>query len=65
MDTVFYEDLYQLMGIRNRLKLTEEKFPVSETLKVIRGITVYRTEKWWSAVTLLESFGRKQIATYL
>ena len=45
--------------------MTEEKFPVSETLKVIRGITIYRTEKWWLAVTLLESFGRKQIATYL
>ncbi|MEM2112079.1 MAG: hypothetical protein QXX08_09430 [Candidatus Bathyarchaeia archaeon] len=45
--------------------MTEEKFPISESLKVIQGITIYKTEKWWAAVTLVESFGRKQIATYL
>jgi len=45
--------------------LVEEKFPVSESLKVIQGITIYKTGKWWLAVVLLESFGRKQIATYL
>lgn len=45
--------------------MTEEKFPISESLKVIQGITIYKTDKWWAAVALLESFGRKQIATYL
>ena len=45
--------------------MTEEKFPVSETLKVVEGTTVYKTDKWWSAVLVVESFGRKQIAIYL
>lgn len=45
--------------------MTEEKFPVSESLKVIQGITIYKTDKWWLAVVLVESFGRKQIAAYL
>ena len=43
----------------------EEKLPVSESLKVIQGITLYKTEKWWSAVTLLDAFGRRQIGVYL
>lgn len=42
-----------------------EGFPISEKLKVIEGKTLYKTEKWWSAVVLLESFGRKQVAVYL
>jgi len=45
--------------------LAEEKFPVSESLKVIQGATIYKTSKWWMAVVLVESFGRKQIAAYL
>lgn len=45
--------------------MSKEKFPISEKLKVIKGLTLYKTEKWWSAIALLESFGRKQIAVYL
>ena len=45
--------------------MTEEKLPISESLKVIQGITIYKTDKWWAAVALLESFGKKQVATYL
>ena len=45
--------------------MAKEPFPVSDTLKVIDGKTIYKTDKWWSAVIFLESFGRKQIATYL
>jgi hypothetical protein len=42
-----------------------EEFPISEALKVIQGKTLYKTDKWWSAVVLLDSFGRKQVAVYL
>lgn len=42
-----------------------KEFPVSETLKVLKGLTLYKTEKWWSAIVLMESFGKKQIAVYL
>jgi len=45
--------------------VSEEKMPISEKLKVILPLTIYKTEKWWLAVALVESFGRKQIATYL
>jgi len=47
------------------IRLSQEKFPISESLGVIEGTTIYKTDKWWAAVVLVESFGRKQIATYL
>jgi hypothetical protein len=43
----------------------EEKLPISEKLKVIEALTLYKTDKWWSAVALIESFRRKQIALYV
>ncbi|MHA1410684.1 MAG: hypothetical protein ACTSQY_10335 [Candidatus Odinarchaeia archaeon] len=45
--------------------MTDDKFPVSDALEVIEGRTIYKTDKWWSAVVLLNSFGRRQLATYL
>ncbi len=44
---------------------TEEKIPVSEKLQVLDSITFVKTKKWWSAACLIDSFGRKQVATYL
>jgi len=45
--------------------LPEEKLPVSETIRVIEAITIFKSDKWWAAVALVESFGRKQLAIYL
>lgn len=45
--------------------MPEEKLPISEKLKVLDSITLYKTEKWWSAIVLVESFGRKQVAMYV
>lgn len=45
--------------------VTEEKLPISEKLSVLKAETLYKTDKWWSAVALVEAFGKKQIATYL
>lgn len=45
--------------------MTDEPFPVSEKLTVIEGTTIFKSDDWWSAVLLLNSFGRIQIATYL
>ena len=42
-----------------------ETLPISEALKVLDHKTLYKTDKWWSAVALLDSFGRKQIVVYL
>jgi len=47
------------------VEMSEGNLPISEKLKVLEGFTVYKTEKWWSAIALVESFGRKQIAVYL
>jgi len=45
--------------------MSESKLPISEKLKVIESETLYKTDKWWSAIALVESFGRKQIAFYV
>ena len=45
--------------------MSVEELPVSEKLKVLDSVTIYKTDKWWSAIALVDSFGRKQIAMYL
>jgi len=45
--------------------MTEEPLPVSSALKVIKYKTIFKSSKWWSAVVLVDSFGRKQILVYL
>jgi hypothetical protein len=45
--------------------LTEEKLPISESIEVIEATTIFKSEKWWAAVALVKSFGRKQLAVYL
>ncbi len=55
----------KVVPIPRVINLTEKKFPVSETLKVVDGKTLYKNDRWWSAVVALESFGRKQVCIYL
>jgi hypothetical protein len=43
----------------------DEELPVSGILKIIESETIYKSDRWWSAVVLLESFGRKQIVVYV
>ena len=45
--------------------MSEDKLPISEKLTVLNSVTLYKTGKWWSAVALVDSFGRKQVATYV
>jgi len=45
--------------------LSGEKLPISEKLKVLDAVTIYKTAKWWSAVALVDSFGRKEVALYV
>ncbi len=45
--------------------MQKERFPVSDTIKIIEGLNLYKTEKWWAAVLLQDYFGRKQLAVYL
>lgn len=43
----------------------EEKVPIVPPLKVIDHKTINKRFGWWSAVVLLESYGRKQVCFYL
>jgi len=42
-----------------------EEIPVSEFYKVVDYVTIFKSDKWWEAVAVIESFGRKSIAMYL
>ena len=43
----------------------EEQVPIVPPLKVIEQKTINQRFGWWSAVVLLESYGRKQVCFYL
>ncbi len=45
--------------------MAEEKLPVSEMIKVLESVNLYKTEKWWCAIVLMDSFGKKQIGVYM
>ena len=48
-----------------RKKKPGEKLPIIPPLKVLDYSTINKRFGWWSAVVLLESYGRKQICFYL
>lgn len=43
----------------------QEKLPLSEFYKVIDYVSIFRSEKWWEAIVVIESFGKRSIAMYL
>jgi len=43
----------------------DEKIPIAPPLKVLEHATINKKFGWWSAVVLLESWGRKQLCFYL
>ncbi len=43
----------------------DETVPIIAPLKVISQKTINKRFGWWSAVVLLESYGRKQVCLYL
>lgn len=42
-----------------------EPLPLSSFYKVVDYVTISRSEKWWEAIVVIESFGRRSIAMYL
>jgi len=42
-----------------------EKLPISDFYKVVDYVTIFRSEKWWEAVVVVESFGRRSVGLYL
>ena len=43
----------------------DELVPIVAPLKVLTQKTINKRFGWWSAVVLLESYGRKQVCLYL
>lgn len=42
-----------------------EKLPVSDFYKVIDHVTIFKSEKWWEAIVVFESYARRSIGMYL
>jgi hypothetical protein len=42
-----------------------EKLPLSSFYKVVDSVNLFRSEKWWEAIVVIESLGRRSIAMYL
>lgn len=43
----------------------EEKLPISDFYKTIDYVTLFKSSKWWEAIVIFESAGRRQIGLYL
>ena len=43
----------------------EEKLPISEFYKVVEYVTIFKSQKWWEAVVVFESYGKRSIGLYL
>lgn len=54
---------YSLMATQS--VMSEESFPAHEALRVVKGRTIYKTDRWWKAILLTEAFGRRQVSVYL
>ena len=44
---------------------SSEKLPISEFYKVIDYVTIFKSAKWWEAIVVYESFGKRSIGLYL
>lgn len=42
-----------------------EKLPLSDFYKVVDHVTIFKSKKWWEAIVLIESSGRRSIAMYM
>jgi len=39
-----------------------EKLPLSDFYKVVDYVTIFKNDKWWEAIVVIESFGRRSSA---
>ena len=42
-----------------------EKLPISDFYKVIDHVTIFKSQKWWEAIAIIESYGKRSIAMYM
>jgi len=50
--------------VGEEVKLGKQTWPVHEVIQVVRGVDIYKSDKWWKAALLTESHGRRQVAIY-
>jgi hypothetical protein len=43
----------------------EEKLPISEFYTVVDSVTIFKSQKWWEAIVVFESYGKRSIGLYL
>ena len=43
----------------------EEKLPISEFYKVLDYTTIFKSDLWWEAIVVFETYGKRQIGMYL
>jgi hypothetical protein len=49
----------------NPQEIASEKLPISDFYKVVDYVTIYKTNIWWEAIVIFESYGKRQIGMYL
>lgn len=47
------------------LESSSQELPISEFYKVIDCLTIFKSNKWWEAIAVVESFGKRFIAMYM
>ncbi len=54
-------------GIYQNIQCSEadEKLPISSVYKVIEYTTLFKTDRWWEAVVVFETYGKPQLGLYL
>lgn len=52
-------------GEENTVKQQDERLPISEFYKIIDYVTIFKSAKWWEAVAVVESLGKRFIAMYM
>jgi hypothetical protein len=43
----------------------DEKLPISDFYKIVDHVTLFKSPKWWEAVVIFESYGKRSIGLYL
>jgi len=51
--------------LENMSEKTEEKLPISDFYKVVDSVTIFKNQKWWEAIVVFESYGKRSIGMYL
>jgi hypothetical protein len=43
----------------------EGKLPISEFYTVVDSVTIFKSQDWWEAIVVFETYGKRSIGLYL